>query len=197
MKDLKVRKKALILLTSFTIITTGCSNKSNEIIENNQEAPQTKTQENVNNSSQFDNFESEKKEFDLIYTENFKLAEEIYREYFIDAVDMIFYDKEYKNTKFYDLNQEAQQEIIDNIKYMGTKVEEKNPNWKNDLDNIKNSSISIYYDLLDTIKKIIEEENYNEITNFKNNIKEEGSKIGNIIKENASEWYQEYKNKSK
>lgn len=206
---------------SFSLIITGCSSKSHNantdvipetsieqtintdvIPETSLEQTTTPSESAVTESSQannqqeenFDNFESEKENLDsLIYTDNFELVDEVWSEYFIDAIDFIFYDKEYKDTKFSELNPEAQQKVIENIKSMGNTMNKLFPNWKDNLKDIKGAAIDFYYGALDEIEDLIGEEKYDKITDFKNGIKEEAKELGGALKDKVEEWYQEYK----
>ena len=204
MKNLKIKKAfyriIAIGLTSFVLITTGCSSKTNEketktttetttSIENNND------NDNETTNEEFDCFETETNS--IIYTENFELVDEIWGDYFIDAVDFIFYGKEYKDTKFADLNPEAQQKCIEEIKKARDKIEELNPNWEEDLKETKGSIVETYYNLLDNIENLIGTENYENIGNTIEDINEGLNNIGNSIKDNASDWYQGYKNNRK
>ena len=208
--DIKKYLKKLIAMgaLSFALVTTGCSSKennaepTNEItteVENNNEQENTTndndTQETENNNTEETTedseivkyFEDKNEEINnLIYTENFEKADEVWGDYFIDAIDFIFYDKEYKDTKFADLNPEAQQKCIDELKEVENKINKINPNWKEDLGNIKDSTAEAYSNLLDIIEKLIGTNNYNKIKNIKDSIKDS-------IIDSASDWYQGYK----
>ena len=208
--DIKKYLKKLIAMgaLSFVLVTTGCSSKennaepTNEItteVENNNEQENTTndndTQETENNNTEETTedseivkyFEDKNEEINnLIYTENFEKADEVWGDYFIDAIDFIFYDKEYKDTKFADLNPEAQQKCIDELKEVENKINKINPNWKEDLGNIKDSTAEAYSNLLDIIEKLIGTDNYNKIKNIKDSIKDS-------IIDSASDWYQGYK----
>lgn len=202
MKNIKFKKKIYTIiamgLTSFTLITTGCSSK-----ENNTEVKKEATTDMENNAKEnnqtedkFDNFESEKEEFDnLIYTENFELANEVWQDYFTDTIDMIFHNKEYKDTKWNELNPEAQQEVLNNITYMANKIEAINPDWKTDLESTKNFAATTYYELLNKLKELIGEERYSDISNLINKGKEKSSEIGSSIANELGEWYQNSRNK--
>lgn len=209
MKNLKIKKalKKLIMAgtISFVLITTGCSNKENDTeiknevtteIENNNNT--TNTTETTENNDIVNTFENKEEEIDsLIYTGGIDAANQVWSEFFIDAVDIIFYDKEYAGTKFSELNPEAQQECLNIINDLGNKMNEINPNWQEDLGTIKDSTASTYYEILSYIEELIGTENYNNIKNIKDSLKEGASEIGNTLKNDASEWYQNYKNNQK
>ena len=98
MKNLKINKALIPIITSLVLVTTGCSNKTNEVIEDNTinqttENNTSTTNEVENNEVQetFDNFTTEKNEIsDLINKKNFEEAKEKGKEFFINGVDFIF-----------------------------------------------------------------------------------------------------------
>ena len=212
--DIKKNLKKLIAMgaLSFVLVTAGCSSKENNAepenevttkVENNNEQENTTNdndvQETENNNEDTNNeeatednaivkyFEDKNEEMDnLIYTDNIEAADEFWNEYFIDAVDIIFYDKEYEGSSFSKLNPEAQQKCIDELQEVENKMNKINPNWKEDLGNIKDSTAEAYSNLLDIIEELIGTDNYNKIKNIKDSIKDS-------IIDSASDWYQGYK----
>ena len=223
--DIKKYLKKLIAMgaLSFVLVTTGCSSKENNAepenevtteVENSNEQENTTNdndvQETENNSKDTNNeeatednaivkyFEDKNEEMDnLIYTDNIKAADEFWSEYFIDAVDIIFYDKEYEGSSFSELDPEAQQKCIDELQEVENKMNKINPNWKDDLGNIKDSTAEAYSNLLDSIEELIGTDNYNKIKDFKDSLKDSLSDIGNSLKDSANNWYQGYKSKNK
>lgn len=196
MKNIEIKKHLRKLIgmgtLSFILVTAGCSSKENNIEAVNEITPKIDNKNKQDTvEEQFDNFTSEREEINsLIYTENFEKADEVWGDYFIDAIDFIFYGKEYKNTKFADLNPDAQQKCIDELINTKNKIESINPNWKEDIGNIKDSTIEAYYKLLSTIESLIGTENYNNIGDSINSF----SNIGNNIGESFDNLYQGYKN---
>ena len=207
MKNIEIKKalKRLIALgsLSFVLVTTGCSSKENNAeptTEVTTEVENNKEQDNIENKNeeQFDNFASEREEIDsLIYTENFEKADEVWGDYFVDAIDFIFYEKEYKDTKFADLNPEAQAKCIEEFINTKNKIESINPNWKEDLDNIKGGAKEAYYDILEKIEQLIGTENYNNIGDLINSGIDGLKNIGNDVGDSLNNWYQGYKNNRK
>lgn len=203
--EIKKALKRLIALgsLSFVLVTPGCSSKENNIESTNEittEVENNNEQDNVENKNeeQFDNFASEREEIDsLIYTENFEKADEIWGDYFVDAIDFIFYGKEYKETKFADLNPEAQAKCIEEFINTKNKIESINPNWKEDLDNIKGGAKEAYYDILEKIEQLIGTENYNNIGDLINSGIDGLKNIGNDGGDSLNNWYQGYKNNRK
>lgn len=207
MKNIDIKKalKRLIAMgaLSFVLVTTGCSSKENNAEPTNEvttEIENNNEQDNVENKNeeQFDNFTSEREEIDsLIYTENFEKAEEVWEDYFVDAIDFIFYGKEYQDTKFADLNPEAQAKCVEELINTKNKIESINPNWKEDLKSIKGSAIEAYYDILEKIEQLIGTENYNNIGDLINSGIDGLKNIGNDVGDSLNNWYQGYKNNHK
>ena len=207
MKNINIKKalKRLIAMgaLSFVLVTTGCSSKENNAEPTNEittEVENNKEQDNTENKNeeQFDNFASEREEIDsLIYTENFEKVEEVWGDYFVDAIDFIFYGKEYKDTKFADLNPEAQAKCVEELINMKNKMDKINPNWKEDLKSIKGSAIEAYYDILEKIEQLIGTENYNNIGDLINSGIDGLKNIGNDVGDSLNNWYQGYKNNHK
>ncbi len=207
MKNIDIKKalKRLIAMgaLSFVLVTTGCSSKENNAEPTNEittEVENNNEQDNVENKNeeQFDNFTSEREEIDsLIYTENFEKAEEVWGDYFVDAIDFIFYGKEYQDTKFADLNPEAQAKCVEELINMKNKMDKINPNWKEDLKSIKGSAIEAYYDILEKIEQLIGTENYNNIGDLINSGIDGLKNIGNDVGDSLNNWYQGYKNNHK
>ena len=203
--EIKKALKRLIAMgaLSFVLVTTGCSNKENNAEPTNEvttEVENNNEKENTSNTNEetFDNFANERVEIDsLIYTENFEKAEEVWGDYFVDAIDFIFYGKEYKDTKFADLNPEAQAKCIEELINTKNKIESINPNWKEDLENIKGSAKEAYYDILEKIEQLIGTENYNNIEDLINSGIDGLKNIGNDVGDSLNNWYQGYKNNRK
>lgn len=217
MKNIDIKKalKRMIAMgaLSFVLVTTGCSSKENNAetenavtteVENNN-TTETENNDNGTNTEETneDNeivkyFENKTDEMDnIIYTENIEVTNEFWNEYFIDAVDIIFYDKEYEGSSFSKLNPEAQAKCIEELKEAKSKIDAINPNWKEDLGNIKDSTAEAYSNLLDSIENLIGTDNYNKIKDFKDSLKDGLSDIGNSIKDSANNWYQGYKSRNK
>ena len=207
MKNIEIKKTLKRLITmgalSFVLVTTGCSNKENNAETTNEVTTEVETnneQEATDNTNEetFDNFASEREEIDsLIYTENFEKVDEVWGDYFIDAIDFIFYGKEYKDTKFADLNPEAQAKCIEELINTKNKIESINPNWQEDIENIKGSAIEAYYNILEKIEQLIGTENYNNIGDLINSGKDGLKNIGNDIGDTVDHIYQEYKSNHK
>ena len=213
MKNLKIKKALIPIITSLVLVTTGCSNKTNEVIEDNTITETTEnntstTNEVENNEVQetFDNFTTEKNEIsDLINKKNFEEAKEKGKEFFINGVDFIFYDKEYKGITFDDLKEEAKEETLNNLNIIDGWIMQLKPDYKETLQEkykvVADFVNEKYLYVLDKIKEYLGEENYNAITDIKNKLKNDLSNFGNNLSDNiknkANEWYENFKNDSK
>ena len=213
MKNLKIKKALIPIITSLVLVTTGCSNKTNEVIEDNTinqttENNTSTTNEVENNEVQetFDNFTTEKNEIsDLINKKNFEEAKEKGKEFFINGVDFIFYDKEYKGITFDDLKEEAKEETLNNLNIIDGWIMQLDPDYKETLQEkykvVADFVNEKYLYVLDKIKEYLGEENYNAITDIKNKLKNDLSNFGNNLSDNiknkANEWYENFKNDSK
>ena len=206
MNNLKIRKRITkIIATGLTVIllTTGCSSKENDAepvtndttttMEDNSTNNQDVANENTTNE-QFDNFASQREEIDsLIYTENFELLNQVYGDYLVDAIDFIRGEKTYQETKFSDLNPEAQNQVIKELINTTNKVESKYPNIKEDLATIKGTTVEAYYNVLKEIEDLIGTENYNNIGELINSIIDGGKNIGNEMADTIQEYIRNHK----
>ena len=206
MNNLKIRKRITkIIATGLTVIllATGCSSKENDAepvtndttttMEDNSTNNQDVANENTTNE-QFDNFASQREEIDsLIYTENFELLNQVYGDYLVDAIDFIRGEKTYQETKFSDLNPEAQNQVIKELINTTNKVESKYPNIKEDLANIKGTTVEAYYNVLKEIEDLIGTENYNNIGELINSIIDGGKNIGNEMADTIQEYIRNHK----
>ena len=129
----------------------------------------------------------------LIYTENFELLNQVYGDYLVDAIDFIRGEKTYQETKFSDLNPEAQNQVIKELINTTNKVESKYPNIKEDLANIKGTTVEAYYNVLKEIEDLIGTENYNNIGELINSIIEGGKNIGNEMADTIQEYIRSHK----
>ena len=213
MKNLKIKKALIPIITSLVLVTTGCSNKTNEVIEDNTINQTTENNTNTtneveNNETQetFDNFATEKNEIsDLINKKNFEEAKEKGKELFINGVDFIFYDKEYKGITFDELKEEAKEETLNNLNTIDGWIMQLDPDYKETLQEkykvVADFVNEKYLYVLDKIKEYLGEENYAAITDIKNKLKNDlsnfGNNLGDNIKDKATEWYQNFKNDSK
>lgn len=219
MKNLKIKKIILPIATSLILMTTACNNgtivstKDTEIVTEeteevttNYELEDTKEETEIETPTEqeesFDNFNQEKEEINTLIKEG-KLEEvkEKGTTFFINAIDFIFYDAEYKNVTFDELKEEAKKETFDNLCIIDGWIMNIFPDYKENLGEkwqiVKDFTSEKYYLALDTIKEYIGEENYNAIKNFKDNLKDNISNTWNNakdkVKSKADSWYQNFK----
>lgn len=223
MKNLNIRKILLPIATSLVLMSSACTSTNEETktvetsIEESMEIEteaQTETQkeptietdmleDTSNQEESFDNFATEKEEIStLISEEDFAQAKEKGTEFFITAVDFIFYDAEYKNVTFDELTDEAKKETYDNLCIIDGWIMNIAPDYKEDLGEkwqlVKDFTSEKYYFVLDKIKEYIGEENYNAVKEFKDNakttIKDGWENTKEKVKTKADDWYQQFKN---
>lgn len=221
MKNLKIRKILLPVATSLVLISSACTNEPKETIETAiEQSTETEIQteitpnkietdtentltETTSQEESFDNFDTEKEEIStLISEEDFEQAKEKGTEFFINAVDFIFYDAEYKDVTFDELTDEAKKETYDNLCIIDGWIMNIAPNYKENLGEkwqlVKDFTSEKYYFALDKIKEYIGEENYNAVKEFKDNakttIKDGWEKTKEKVKTKTDDWYQQFKN---
>lgn len=223
MKNLNIRKILLPIATSLVLMSSACTSTNEETktvetsIEESMEIEtevQTETQkeptietdmleESTNQKESFDNFATEKEEIStLISEEDLAQAKEKGTEFFITAVDFIFYDAEYKNVTFDELTDEAKKETYDNLCIIDGWIMNIAPDYKENLGEkwqlVKDFTSEKYYFVLDKIKEYIGEENYNAVKEFKDNakttIKDGWGNTKEKVKTKADDWYQQFKN---
>lgn len=119
-----------------------------------------------------------------------KSDENILKNTFITLTDFIFYDGEIKGKKFSELTAECKEKVIDIYTKIDSKIEEKFPNYK---ENIKSTSKKVYSNVKDKvidIKGKIQEE-------YKERVGDEGYQntvdAYNEDKENVKDVYDTYK----
>lgn len=193
MKNLIIRKTLipLVLTTSLILITTGCQSKNNEteIIVNENENIETEG---------FDNFEQEKEQIkNLINQQDFETAKEKGKEFFIRAVDFIFYNSEENGITFDELKEEAKKETFDNVATIDSWIMEFAPNYKDNTKEkykiVKDFLSEQYYKSLNKIKNYLGSENYEALGNIKDQIKNDIKESSHNIKEKAKNWYKDFK----
>lgn len=124
---------------------------------------------------------------------------------FITLVDFIFYDGEIKGITFDELSDECKQEILKEVTTIDNLIMKKFPNYKEDISStvskaynkaseiIKNGSENIK----NFAKDKLGEENYNEIKEFKDKVKESATNVWDDIKDDTGELYEKAKDKVK
>lgn len=229
----KINKRLMVILLSGFVLVTGCNNK----IENNKTNTSKKIENDVpvetSNEEQIIK-ETTKEPTKTVETTPTVTPDEQIKTYvneinnsidkeeikekviktFITLTDFIFYDGEIKGIKFNDLKEETKKEILDIYTIIDKKIENKFPDYKNDLSQkydittnyIKNKYVEISNNVKDKIKEKIGEDTYNSIEETNKEIIEQDKKNLKVIKEKAEEttdkaktkvknWYDNLKNK--
>lgn len=190
-ENLSVSSSSQINSTS-TISSTPSSTASSNL--------EQEKQEETLDTEEFDYFDQAKKEIkELIESEQVEQAKEKGKEYFITGVDFIFYDKEINGVTFDDLTEEGKKVTLENLETIDGWIMEIAPDYKDKISEkyqvVKDFVSTTYYDVLESIKESLGEENYSAIQEKKNEIKDSITSTKDKALEKVSEWYQNFKNK--
>lgn len=190
-ENLSVSSSSQINSTSTISSTPSSTAPSNLKPENQEETLDTE---------EFDYFDQAKKEIkELIESEQVEQAKEKGKEYFITGVDFIFYDKEINGVTFDDLTEEGKKVTLENLETIDGWIMEIAPDYKDKISEkyqvVKDFVSTTYYDVLESIKESLGEENYSAIQEKKNEIKDSITSTKDKALEKVSEWYQNFKNK--
>ncbi len=190
-ENLSVSSSSQINSTSTISSTPSSTAPSNLEPENQEETLDTE---------EFDYFDQAKKEIkELIESEQVEQAKEKGKEYFITGVDFIFYDKEMNGVTFDDLTEEGKKVTLENLETIDGWIMEIAPDYKDKISEkyqvVKDFVSTTYYDVLESIKESLGEENYSAIQEKKNEIKESITNPKDKVLEKVSDWYQNFKEK--
>lgn len=190
-ENLSVSSSSQINSTS-TISSTPSSTVSSNLEQENQEE--------TLDTEEFDYFDQAKKEIkELIESEQVEQAKEKGKEYFITGVDFIFYDKEINGVTFDDLTEEGKKVTLENLETIDGWIMEIAPDYKDKISEkyqvVKDFVSTTYYDVLESIKESLGEENYSAIQEKKNEIKDSITSTKDKALEKVSDWYQNFKDK--
>lgn len=190
-ENLSVSSSSQINSTS-TISSTPSSTASSNL--------EQEKQEETLDTEEFDYFDQAKKEIkELIESEQVEQAKEKGKEYFITGIDFIFYDKEMNGVTFDDLTEEGKKVTLENLETIDGWIMEIAPDYKDKISEkyqvVKDFVSTTYYDVLESIKESLGEENYSAIQEKKNEIKESITSTKDKALEKVSDWYQNFKNK--
>ena len=190
-ENLSVSSSSQINSTSTISSTPSSTAPSNLEPENQEETLDTE---------EFDYFDQAKKEIkELIESEHVEQAKEKGKEYFITGIDFIFYDKEMNGVTFDDLTEEGKKVTLENLETIDGWIMEIAPDYKDKIGEkyqvVKDFVSTTYYDVLESIKESLGEENYSAIQEKKNEIKESITSTKDKALEKVSDWYQNFKEK--
>lgn len=190
-ENLSVSSSSQINSTSTISSTPSSTAPSNLEPENQEETLDTE---------EFDYFDQAKKEIkELIESEQVEQAKEKGKEYFITGIDFIFYDKEMNGVTFDDLTEEGKKVTLENLETIDGWIMEIAPDYKDKIGEkyqvVKDFVSTTYYDVLESIKESLGEENYSAIQEKKNEIKESITSTKDKALEKVSDWYQNFKEK--
>lgn len=110
---------------------------------------------------------------------------EVLKKTFIDFADFIFYDKEIKGYKFSDLSLTSKKEVLSLFKKADTKMEEKYPNYK---DNLMSISKNKYNNIKDKASKMLDDYKEQVKTETYKSCKKESKSIFSKINKVINNW---------
>lgn len=147
---------------------------------------------------EFDYFASDKEEIrKLIVEKKFEEVKAKGKEVFVKGVDFIFYDQEISGISFSELTEEGKRVTLENLHLIDANIECLVPGYK---DTLKEQYVvagqfidTTYLNVLDKIKDYLGEDNYQALTDIKNqikdDIKEQKDKGVTFIKK----WYEDFR----
>lgn len=176
--------------------------ETKEIIETSKETKNTtettSSEETNEEEIIFDNFQTEKEEIkEVIQSEDDTSIIQKGKDFFITAVDFIFYDAEYKGVTFDELTDEAKKQTYENLCTIDGWIMKITPTYKETISEkytiVKDFLSDTGYKVLGKIKDYLGEENYAAIGDIKDQVMESIKNTGQKIKEKANDWYQGFK----
>lgn len=198
MKNFKVNEALAICLTSTLILTTGCQSNKNQITDQQRIDNEITLANKDNEKKEFDNFQTEQEEVETyMFEENFEKGKNKGKEYFIKGIDFVFYGTTYKGITFDELKDDAKKETLRNLRIIDIYIENIYPDYKEDFSEKYQTAAEFtnekYHLVLDKVREYIGDENYNSVTEIKNQIKDDTKELGEKTKTKISDWYQDFK----
>lgn len=199
-----INKRKLLVyasLATMMISLNGCKKQEQTYSDNitTEITTEENTREYVREKYyNFDCFESAKEEIKKYINEkNYELAKEKGKEYFITAVDFIFYGTEINGVTFNDLNEENKKQTYENLCTIDEWIMEIDPNYKESFsekyNKVKEFTVDKYNDVKDYLKEQIGDENVEKINETKENVQEELKEQGENAKKKIKTWYEDFR----
>lgn len=193
--------KKIIATLTLGVVLVGCGEKDKTSVISKEE---TNSSSSVATSiaesesivvEEFDYFEGAKEQIrKLIESDQVEEAKEKGKEYFIKGVDFVFYGTEIGGVTFDELTEEGKQQTIENLEIIDGWIETIVPNYKENLEEkylvAKDFLNDKYYDVLDSIRTYLGDENYEAVGEIKDQIKGDISGTKDKVLEKIEDWYQ-------
>lgn len=193
--------KKIIATLTLGVVLVGCGEKDKTSVISKEE---TNSSSSVATSiaesesivvEEFDYFEGAKEQIrKLIESDQVEEAKEKGKEYFIKGVDFVFYGTEIGGVTFDELTEEGKQQTIENLEIIDGWIETIVPNYKENLEEkylvAKDFLNDKYYDVLDSIRNYLGDENYETVGEIKDQIKGDISGTKDKVLEKIEDWYQ-------
>lgn len=215
----KLKLKEIVIVTSLSVILTGCSaqkvEQPNNFPNNDVVINQTISKneyssvfEDTYGSSFEDTYETE----ELTYFENAKdelrklSANEDYqkikskgKEYFVTGIDFIFFDKPINGMYFKDLSTEMKIYTIEEMNKIDRAIMEYHPYYKEEISSKYNIAAGFlseqYLNVLEDIKEYLGEDNVNAIEDIKDKVTDSAKDVVDDAKTYIIDYYNTWKNK--
>lgn len=154
----------------------------------------------IEKNTEFDYFETEKELIKkYINKKNYELAKKKGREYFINSVDFIFFDKEINGVTWDSLSDSAKQEVFFSFIEIDQLIMKIDPDYKETIgDKYKlfvNYVSPKYLNMVDTIKEAIGDKVYYQLKKKKEKMFCDASELKDKSKVKIKNCYIDYKNK--
>lgn len=211
----KLRLKEIVIVTSLSVILTGCANQTqipynnhqneiileesiNDIISSRPviEMPQSNNQ-NTQELSFFEDAKAELKR--LSEDENYQKIKTKGKEYFVTGIDFIFFDKPINGMYFSDLTTEMKIYTIEEMIKIDNAIMEYHPTYKEEISEKYNIAATFlntkYLSVLDKVKEYLGEENYNAIGDIKDKVTDSAVDAYEDATSYIKKYYDEWKNK--
>lgn len=215
----KLKLKEIVIVTSLSVILTGCSAQKAEQPNNfqNNDVVINQTISKNEYSSVFEDtygssFEDTYETEELTYFENAKeelrklSANEDYqkikskgKEYFVTGIDFIFFDKPINGMYFKDLSTEMKIYTIEEMNKIDRAIMEYHPYYKEEISSKYNIAAGFlseqYLNVLEDIKEYLGEDNVNAIEDIKDKVTDSAKDVVDDAKTYIIDYYNTWKNK--
>lgn len=221
----KLNIKGLVIVTSLTVVLTGCSNQATlpnndykeeivfeerveDIVQNpsydygnniitNEENNNEVYEENVETLSYFEDAKEELRR--LGANEDYQKIKTKGKEYFVTGIDFIFFDEPINGIYFSDLTTDLKVYAIEEMIKIDRAIMEYHPYYKEEISAKYSIAAEFldtqYLSVLDKIKDYLGEENYNAIGNIKDKLKDSASDAYEDASSFIKKFYNDWKNK--
>lgn len=216
----KLKLKEIVIVTSLSVILTGCANQaqipdnnyqnkivleesiedivsSEPIIERPQNNNQNIVEEEIQELSYFEDAKEDLRR--LAASDEYQKIKTKGKEYFIKGIDFIFFDEPINGIYFSDLTTEMKIYAIEEMIKIDRAIMEYHPYYKEEISEKYNVAAEFldtqYLNVLDKIKEYLGEENYNAIGDIKDKVADSAANAYEDATSYIKKFYNDWKNK--